>query len=194
MRRECWERFPRHRKITIPICITARPRVTHVLWSMPESLTSCLIWSQWQGKRSRHSGRMRNPQIYVSDEKSIGSEHFCHFFGTRPLSYLHQLIKFEKKTNKKNINTEIFIHLIVVIREMVAILSQYLTFRVVSLEVKFENLKCWLCAGNSIRFWHTIGCSCESFWDRKCLELRGARTPQYLKDIFVDRAIFSRAL
>ena len=37
--------------------------VTHVPWCMPGSLTSGFLWSQWRGKRSRHSRRMRNPQF-----------------------------------------------------------------------------------------------------------------------------------
>ena len=40
--------------------------VTHVPWCMPASLTSDCLWSQWRGKRSRHSRRIRNPQFYVS--------------------------------------------------------------------------------------------------------------------------------
>ena len=45
--------------------------MTHVPWCMPESLTRGLLWSRWQGKRSRHSRRMRNPQFYVSGKKSM---------------------------------------------------------------------------------------------------------------------------
>ena len=43
--------------------------VTHVPWCMPGSLTSSLLWSRRQGKRSRHSRRMRNPQFYVSGKR-----------------------------------------------------------------------------------------------------------------------------
>ena len=35
--------------------------VTQVPRCMPGSLTSGFHWSRWQGKRSRHSRRMRNP-------------------------------------------------------------------------------------------------------------------------------------
>ena len=28
-------------------------------------------------------------------------------------------------------------------------------------------------------FWHTNGWSCQSFWDIKCLDLRGTRTPTF---------------
>ena len=62
MHRECRERFPRHRGLVIPTCITAR------------------VWRTWRDacrdrylavsfevgggeKRSRHSRRMRNPQF-----------------------------------------------------------------------------------------------------------------------------------
>ena len=45
--------------------------VTHVPWCMPGSLTSGLLWSQWWGKRSRHSRRMRNPQFYASGKRPM---------------------------------------------------------------------------------------------------------------------------
>ena len=56
--------------------------VTHVPWCMLGSLTNGFRWSRWRGKRSRHSQRMRNPQIYVSGKRSIAttwcnqSDHF----------------------------------------------------------------------------------------------------------------------
>ena len=46
--------------------------LTHVPWWMPGSLTSGFRWSQWRGKRSRHSRRMRNSQFYVSGKRPIG--------------------------------------------------------------------------------------------------------------------------
>ena len=46
--------------------------VTHVLWCMPGSLTCGFLWSRWQGKRSRHSRRTRNPQFYISGRRPIG--------------------------------------------------------------------------------------------------------------------------
>ena len=45
--------------------------VTHVPWCMPGSLTSGFLWSRWQGKCSRHSRRMRNPQFYVSGKRPM---------------------------------------------------------------------------------------------------------------------------
>ena len=45
--------------------------VTHVPGCMPGSLTSGFLWSRWQGKRSRHSRRMRNPQFYVSGKRPM---------------------------------------------------------------------------------------------------------------------------
>ena len=48
-------------------------RVTHVPWCMPGSLTSIILWSRWQGRRSRHSWRMRNPQFYVTGKRPIVS-------------------------------------------------------------------------------------------------------------------------
>ena len=71
--------------------------VTHVPWCMPGSLTSRFLWSGWQGKRSRHSRRMRNPQFYVSGKRSMVSpetselrgntfEHLCCLLSTKRLS------------------------------------------------------------------------------------------------------------
>ena len=45
--------------------------VTHVPWCMPGSLTGGFLWSQWRGKRSRHSRRMRSPHFYVSGKRPI---------------------------------------------------------------------------------------------------------------------------
>ena len=45
---------------------------THVPWCMPGSLTSGFVWRRWRGKCSRHSRRMRNPQIYVSGKRPMG--------------------------------------------------------------------------------------------------------------------------
>ena len=39
--------------------------------TMPGSLTSHFLWSWWRGKRFWHSRRIHNPQIYVSDKRSI---------------------------------------------------------------------------------------------------------------------------
>ena len=44
--------------------------VTHVPWCIPGSLTSG-FWSQWRGKHSRHSRRMRSPNFYVSGKRLI---------------------------------------------------------------------------------------------------------------------------
>ena len=52
--------------------------VTHVPWCMPGSLTSGFHWSLWRGKRSRHSRRMRNPQLYVSVEALGCWVHMVH--------------------------------------------------------------------------------------------------------------------
>ena len=45
--------------------------VMHVPLCMPESIISGIPRSRWQGKRSRHSRRMRNPQFYVSSKRPI---------------------------------------------------------------------------------------------------------------------------
>ena len=45
--------------------------VTHVPRCMPGSLNSGFLCSRWRGKRSRHSRRMRNPQVCLSAKKPI---------------------------------------------------------------------------------------------------------------------------
>ena len=50
--------------------------VTHVPWCMPGSLISSFLWSRWRRKRSRHSGRMSNPQFYISGKWPIA---WCEF-------------------------------------------------------------------------------------------------------------------
>ena len=52
--------------------------VTHVPWCMPGSLTSGFLWSQWRGKRSQYSRRMRNTQFYVSGKRPMPRHHRCH--------------------------------------------------------------------------------------------------------------------
>ena len=68
MRRECQERFPRHPRVSDPD-MHHGTCVTHVPWCIPVSLTSGFLWSRWQGKRSQHSRRMRNPQFYISGKR-----------------------------------------------------------------------------------------------------------------------------
>ena len=70
MRREYRERFPRHRWLAIPTCITARASRARAVMHAG-SLVSGFIWSRWLRKRSRHSRRMRNPQICVSDKRPM---------------------------------------------------------------------------------------------------------------------------
>ena len=45
MRRWCRERFPRHRGLAIPTCIT--PRESRTCRDAPESLSSSFLWSRW---------------------------------------------------------------------------------------------------------------------------------------------------
>ena len=45
--------------------------VTHVPWYMPRSLIISFLWNRWRGKRSLHSRRMRNPQVYVFGKRTI---------------------------------------------------------------------------------------------------------------------------
>ena len=69
--------FPCHRGLAIPTCFTARAWRT-CRCCMPGSLTSGFPWSQWRGKRSRHSRCMHNPRIYVSGKRQIGiTEMMC---------------------------------------------------------------------------------------------------------------------
>ena len=72
MRRECRERFPSHRGLAIPTCITARAW-PHVPWCMSGSLTSGFLWNRWRSKRSRHSRRMRNQKFYVSGKRPMAA-------------------------------------------------------------------------------------------------------------------------
>ena len=44
---------------------------THVPWCLPGSLTSDFLWSQWRGKRSRHSRCMRKQQFSVFGKRPI---------------------------------------------------------------------------------------------------------------------------
>ena len=63
MHRECQERVPHHRGLTIPTCIVPR--------CMPGSLTRGFIWNRWWGKCSRHSRRMCKMQFYVPGKRPM---------------------------------------------------------------------------------------------------------------------------
>ena len=70
MRWECRERFPRNRLQRKPLVSDPGMHhgtcVSHVSWCMSGSLT------RGGGKKgSQHSGRMRNPQFYVSGKRPI---------------------------------------------------------------------------------------------------------------------------
>ena len=65
---------------------------THVPWCMPGSLISGFLWSQWRGKRSRHSRRMHSPQFYVSGKRPI-QPFICFLaFITMLTGYWHYVI------------------------------------------------------------------------------------------------------
>ena len=70
MRRECRERFPRHRRWAIPTCITARASRT-CRDACRDRQLSVSFEIGGGGKRSRHSRRMRNLQIYVSGKRPM---------------------------------------------------------------------------------------------------------------------------
>ena len=62
--------------------------VTHLPWCMLGSLNSGFLWSRWQGKRSQHFRRMRNPQFYESGKRPIAIYFRSIICGTaRALSY-----------------------------------------------------------------------------------------------------------
>ena len=70
MRRECRERFPRHRRWVIPTCITARASRT-CRDACRDRQLSVSFEIGGGGKRSRHSRRMRNLQFYVSGKRPM---------------------------------------------------------------------------------------------------------------------------
>ena len=70
--------------------------VTHMPWCMPGSLTSGFLWSRLQGKRSRYSRCMRNPQFYVSGKRPMdGCTFNCVFDGG--CYRFSSLVKFHNK-------------------------------------------------------------------------------------------------
>ena len=80
MRRECQERFPRHRLQRKPLVSDPGMHhgtcVTHVPWCMSGTLNR-----GGGGNRSRHSRRMRNAQFYVSGKRPMGEQHMHHTEG-----------------------------------------------------------------------------------------------------------------
>ena len=70
MRRECRERFPRRPRWAIPTCITARAWRTCRDGCRHRTLAVSFEVGD-RGKRSRHSRRMRNLQLYVSGKRPI---------------------------------------------------------------------------------------------------------------------------
>ena len=70
MRRECRERFPRHRRWAIPTCITARASRTCRDACRDRQLSVSFEIGGGE-KRSRHSRRMRNLQFYVSGKRPM---------------------------------------------------------------------------------------------------------------------------
>ena len=65
MRRECRERFPRHRLQRKPL--VSDPGMHHGTCVTHGGVSNPWCW----GKRSRHSRRMRNPQFYVSGKRPV---------------------------------------------------------------------------------------------------------------------------
>ena len=70
MRRECLERFPRHRRWAIPTCMTALASRT-CRDACRDRQLSVSFEIGGGGKRSRHSRRMRKLQFYVSGKRPI---------------------------------------------------------------------------------------------------------------------------
>ena len=70
MRRECRERFPLQRGQAVPACITERAwRTCRDACRDRKLVVSFGVGGE--GKRSRHSRCMRNPQRYVSDKRPM---------------------------------------------------------------------------------------------------------------------------
>ena len=70
MRREYRKRFPRHRGLAIPTCITAR--ASHTCRDSYRDRLLAVSFDVGGGeKRSRHSSRMRNMQFYVSGKRPM---------------------------------------------------------------------------------------------------------------------------
>ena len=67
MRRECRERFPRHRHQNKPF--VSDPDMHHGVRHARAVMHAGIANSQCRGKRSRHSRRMHNPQLYVSSKR-----------------------------------------------------------------------------------------------------------------------------
>ena len=86
MRRECCERFFPPPQVSDPD-MHHGTCVTHVPWRMPESLTSCFVWSRWWGKRSQYSRRMRNPQFCVSGKRPMLSGYSAHSYTIPQIHY-----------------------------------------------------------------------------------------------------------
>ena len=99
MRRECRERFPRHRRWAIPTYITARAsRTCRDACRDRQLAVSFEIGGG--GKRSRHSRRMRNLQFYVSGKRPMRPYHEAnvrdlHYHGHFSDVYMQTSIKHE---------------------------------------------------------------------------------------------------
>ena len=75
MRWECRERFPRHRGLAIPTCITARA------WRMTGSLTSGFPWSRLRGKRTRTFPAHAQPaSLRIWQEVHVRTIQHCTLF------------------------------------------------------------------------------------------------------------------
>ena len=77
MRRECRERFPRHRLQRKPL--VKDPDMHHARTVMHVGIVN----PRWRGKRSRHSRRMRHPQYYVSGKKPVNKTGHIHLYTTK---------------------------------------------------------------------------------------------------------------
>ena len=67
MRRECRERFPRHRLQRKPLISDASRQVHDARAVLHVGIAN----PRWRGKRSRHSRHMCNPQVYVSGKRPM---------------------------------------------------------------------------------------------------------------------------
>ena len=72
--------------------------VTFVSWCMSGWLTSGFLWSQWRGKRSRPSRRMRNPQFYVSGKRLMAADGLASQRGKHSYPYYWSRVGVTKPT------------------------------------------------------------------------------------------------
>ena len=69
-------------RLLLARCVIFYCTITATAIGITGSLTSGLLWSRWQGKRSQHSRRMRNSQIYISGNRPIAAMPLAYPFAS----------------------------------------------------------------------------------------------------------------